>query len=328
MARWDRRLALTSAVVGVLLLLSALGLAAVEGEVSQRTASLLVAGLALVMVFAVVDPGAIAVLARNRRGRLGTLSVLVTAVVLGALVAANVLASGSSRAADLTRSGLYTLSPTSARVARQLDSDLVVTGFFRPDEERTRSDAQGLLDLYQQQSPRVKVRFADPDQDGALALSLGVRIPGSLVLQYRTRPPVVLDLSQQTEADVTRAILRLESSRTPTVCWAAGDGERSLTDTNDVSGYSAVADLLRTANYRAQDVLLVQQGVPGVCDALVVLQLGRPLGDGAIRSIQAYLARGGKLLLAVDPWLDAPVVASANAVLQPYGVGFDGGLVI
>ena len=324
MTRWGRRLALACAAAGTALLLSTLGFAAADGGVSQRTALLLVAGAALFAVYPVVDPAVI----RDRRTRQVQLGVVASAAVVGVLVATNVLASRAIQAADLTRSSLYTLSPRSAQVLGGLGSDLQVTGFFRSDQLQARRDVQTLLDLYRQQSARVEVRYVDPDQDAALAAGLGVKVPGSIVLQYRSRPPVVLDPAQQSEADVTAAIQRLESTRTPVICWAGGSGERDLKDTNEVSGYSAVAELLRTTNYRTQDVLLAQQGVPTACDALVVLQLGRPLEDAAVRAVRDYLGRGGKLLLAIDPWLDAPVVASANAMLEPYGAAFDGSLVI
>lgn len=327
-ARWDRRLALACAVVGVVLLLTTLGFVFVDGGLAQRTAFLLFAGVALVIVYVVVDPAVVTALVRNRRSRAGSLGVLASAAVVGILVAVNVLASRATQSADVTRSSLYTLSPRSVQVVRQLDSDLVLTGFFRPDQQPARRDVQTLLDLYRQQSPRVKVRFVDPDQSGGLALSLGVRVAGSVVLQYRSRPPIVLDLAQQSESDVTGAVLRLESARSPTICWAGGDGERQLSDSNEVSGYSAVAELLRTTNYRAQDVLLSQEGVPLVCDLLVVLQLSRPLADAGVSAIQDYLARGGKLLIAIDPWLDQRIVASVNATLKPYGAAFDGSLVV
>lgn len=326
--RWERRLALASAGVGVLLLFASLGLVLVDGSLSQRTAFMLFAGLALVIVYVVVDPSAVIELVHNRRARFGSLSVLVSALVIGILIAVNVVASRGTQAVDLTRSGLYTLSPKSVLVTRQLDSDLQVTGFFRPDQQSTKRDVQSLLNLYRQQSQHVKVRFVDPDQNAAQAISLGVTIPGSVVLQYKNRAPVVLNLVQQTEADVTGAIVRLESNRTPVVCWAAGDGERDRNDANQVTGYSAATELLKTSNYQIQDVLLVQQGVPAACDVLVVLQLGRPLADSSVRAIRDYLGRGGKLLIGMDPWPDPKVLASANAVLQPYGLSFDGGLVI
>jgi ABC-type uncharacterized transport system involved in gliding motility auxiliary subunit len=326
--RWERRLALASAGVGLLLLLATLSLILVDRSLSQRTAFTLFAGLALVIVYVVLDPSAVIDLVHNPRARFGSLSVLVSALALGVLIAVNVVASRGTQAVDLTRSGLHTLSPKSVLVTKHLDSDLQVTGFFRPDEQSTKRDVQSLLNLYGEQSPHVKVRFVDPDQNAAQAISFGVTIPGSIVLQYKNRTPVVLNLAQQTEADLTGAIIRLESNRTPVVCWAAGDGERDRNDANQVTGYSSAAELLKTSNYQLQDVLLVQQGVPAACDVLVVLQLGRPLAENSVKAIRDYLGRGGKLLIGMDPWTDAKVLASANAVLQPYGVAFDGGLVV
>jgi hypothetical protein len=241
--------------------------------------------------------------------------------VLAVLVGANLLAARSPQAADLTRSGQFTLTARSVQATRQLGADLVVTGYFRPDQLAVRRDVETLLDLYRQQSSRVQVRFADPDQEGA-------GTAGSVVLRYRNRPPVVLDAGRQSESDVTAAIERLESGRTPVVCWAAGDGERGLQDADVVSGYSAAANLLRTSGYQAQTVALGQHTAPATCDVLVVLQLSGPLSVGAVQAVQAYLASGGTLLLAVDPWLDDSIVAGVDGLLQPYGAAFDGGLVI
>jgi ABC-type uncharacterized transport system involved in gliding motility auxiliary subunit len=330
MRRLERRLALLCAAAGILLIFAGGSLAVVEGGLTPRTSFTLVAGVALVIAYAILDPAAVSELLRSRRARFGTLSVLVSAVLVGILIAANVLASRSTQATDLTRSGLYTLSQKSVLVTRRLDADLVVTGFFRPDQQTPKRDAGTLLALYQQESPYVKVRFADPDQNSAQAVRLGVTIAGSIVLQYKSKAPVVLTLASQTESDVSGAILRLETSRAPVICWAAGDGERDLSDTNQATGYSAVSDQLKTSNYQVQTVLLSQQGVPATCDLLTVVGVLRPLSDSSVKAIQDYVAGGGGLLLAIDPWVsrDGKALASVNAIVKQYGVAFDGGLVI
>jgi hypothetical protein len=312
---WERRLALAGGAAGVPLVLVALAVV-IGGGLSLRAALVIAAGLALILACAIVE----------RRPRPGTLTVLVSAAVAGLVVAVNVLAASSGGAVDLTRSGLNTLSGRSVLVTRSLRSDLVITGVFRPDQQDERRDARTLLDLYQERSQHVKVRFADPA--GAAAAGLSGAMAGSIVLQYAGRTPIVLGSDHLSEADITSAIVRLASARTPTVCWAAGDGERDLRATDEVTGYSAAGDLLRASRYRVQEVRPAQQAVPAACDALVVLQLGQPLNAAAVANLQRYLDDGGKLLLAVDPWVDPQIVASANAVLQPYGAGFDGGLVI
>ncbi len=326
--RWDRRLALACAVAGVLLLLTTLSFVFVDAGLTQRTTFLLFAGLALLIAYAVVDPGAVLELIKNRRARFGSLSVLISALVVGILVAVNVFASRSTQAADFTKAGLHTLSQRSVLVSKRLNSELLITGFYRPDQQQAKRDVTTLLNLYRHENSDVKLSVVDFDQQSAQAAKLGVSIPGSIVLQYKERPPVVLNLAEQTEADVTGAIQRLESARTPVICWAAGDGERDRKDTNQVSGYSEVDALLKTSNYQTQDVLLVQQGVPSTCDVLVILQVGRPLSDNTVNAVQEYLGRGGKLLLGVDPWVDPKVLASANALIEPYGPTFDGGLIV
>ncbi|MBO0686957.1 MAG: hypothetical protein J2P45_27730, partial [Candidatus Dormibacteraeota bacterium] len=96
-------------------------------------------------------------------------------------------------------------SPESVKATRDLTADVQVIGFYRPDEKQDRNDATALLHLYQEQSPHVKVTMLDADQNAAEEQELGVTIPGSLALQYRNRPPVVLTLASQTESDVTGA---------------------------------------------------------------------------------------------------------------------------
>jgi ABC-2 type transport system permease protein len=327
--RVDRLLALAAAAVGVVLVFIGISVVAVEGRLVPAAAYTLVAGVALLITFVVLDPAVVAELARSRRGRFGSLSVLVSAVVIGILVMVNVLASRGGQAADLTRAGLYTLSSKSVVVTHKLDSDLVVTGFFRPDQGDSKRQVQDLLGLYQQQNRHIKLQFEDPDQNAAHALNLGVTIAGSIVLQYKNKQPVVLNLASQTESDVTGAILRLEANRTPTICWATGDGERDLKDTDQANGYSAAADLLKTSNYQTQDLLLSQQAIPPSCDVVAVVGVRRPLSAGSVSTLQAFVNGGGKLLFAFDPWpADPNIRSSVNEVLKPYGVSYSGGLVV
>jgi ABC-type uncharacterized transport system involved in gliding motility auxiliary subunit len=328
--RWDRLLGSLGAALGVVLLFVGISLVVVEGRLVSSASYTLVAGLALLIAYVVLDPTAAADLVRSRRARFGSLSVLVSAVVIGILVMANVLASRGTQAVDLTRSGQYTLSPKSALVAKRLDADLQVTGFFRPDQSSSKRQVQDLLSLYQQQNPRVKFRFEDPDRSATQALSLGVTISGSVVMQYKNRAPVVLDLQSLSESDITGAMLRLEVNRAPIVCWAAGDGERSLTDSDQTNGYSGVASLLKTSNYQYRDLLLSQQPqVPSDCAVVAVVGVRQALPEPAVKSLQNFVAGGGKLLFAFDPWVADPrITASVNEVFKPYGVGFSGGLVV
>ncbi len=328
-SRADRRLAVFCLGAGIVLLFAAIGQLLVEQRMTSGVSYSLLAALALFICYGVLSPTAVLDLVRSRQARFGSLSVVVTAAVIGVLVMANVIASRSTLSADLTRGHLYTLSPKSQTVVRQLDSDLLITGFFRPGtEQAARDDAEALLSQYERESPHVKVQFVNPDTNLEEAQRLGVRINGSFALRYKNRQPIVLNLGSQTESDFTSAILKLEASHTPVVCWAAGEGERDLKETKDF-GYSEAAAQLQADNFQLKDVILQQlTQVPADCEVLAVVGLQNRLGDRAIKAIQDYVSGGGRLLLAVDPWLDAPVLSTANALIKPSGAAYDGGLVV
>jgi ABC-type uncharacterized transport system involved in gliding motility auxiliary subunit len=326
---WERGLSVACLVVGVLLLFAAAGVALLEGALVRSAYLYLVAGLALVIASVILDPRSAVDLARNRRARFGVMSVLVSAVVIGILGLVNVAASRSTAEVDLTHGGLNTLAPESVKVTRALSSNLYVVGFYRPDQKQDRTTATVLLQLYAHQSPHVKITFLDADQNAAEARQLGVTIPGSLVFEYKNRPPVVLTLASQTESDVTGAILRLESARTPGVCWASGDGERGYQDTSNQNGYSQAGQLLQQHNYVSRELLLSQQAqIPTSCDVVALIGPTVAISPTAQKAIAAYLNGGGKLLVAFGPWQDPAVTSSLNAVLQPYQLGFAGGLVV
>jgi len=331
----EQRLAIACLVAGIVLLFVAAGLFVSEQQMSTSISYSLIAGVALLVCYGVLSPTAVAELVRSRQTRFGSLSVVVSAAVIGILVMANVVASRSVASADLTRAGLFTLSPKSVLVVKRLDSDLTVTGFFRPaTDDAERRAALALLAEYQKQSPRVKVSVVNPDTNQQLVLKSGVTINGSIAFAYKDRTPIVLNLASQTESDMTSAILKLESSRTPTVCWDSGEGERDLKST-EVDGYSGANDALTQDNFKVQDIVLSQtQAVPATCDIVAVVGLQRPLTDAAVTAVQTYLQQGGRLFMAVDPWTydqktnQDPIRQSANTLLQPFGAQFDGGLVI
>ncbi len=264
-----------------------------------------------------------------RRARAGSLSLFVTAIVLALLVAANVLASKSTQAIDLTRGGLNTLAPQSVLAAKRLTSDLQVIGIFRAGAGNGQTEAEALIGLYAAQNAHVKYRRADADTDLADVNRYKVKRPNTLVLDYKGKSEL-LTRESQGEVDVTAALVKLESDRVPLVCWAIGDGERSLGDKDTNSGYSGVADILAKNNFASRDLLASQAtSIPGDCDEVAVVAPTKPLNTAAVKAIGTYLASGGKLLIAADPWQqDLTVTASLSEVLNPYGLGFSGALIV
>lgn len=264
----------------------------------------------------------------NRRLRFGSASLLLSSLALVALVVLNVLASRGTQSWDLTRSGLNTLAPQSVLAAKRLDSDLIVIGLFRTAPGNGQTQAEALVALYRAQSSRIVYRSASFDTDVADLRKYSVTEPGTLVLDYRGKTQL-LTPALQTEQDFTSALLKLESDRAPVVCWAAGVGGRSRSDTGQ-NGYSSVADILARNNFETQDLLMADlTAIPSACDEVVVIAPAVALSAASVKAVGDYLAAGGSLLMAGDPWSQTPAAAaSLNDVMKPYGLGFSGGLVV
>ena len=265
----------------------------------------------------------------GRRIRAASFSAAMIAVVLALLVAANVLASKSVLSWDLTRAGNNTLAPQSVLVAKRLTSDLEVVGLFHPGVGNGQPEAEALVALYEAQSPHVKYRTADPDRDPVDVKRYGITQVNTIVLVYKDKTELLLQ-SSQTESDFTSALIKLESDRVPMVCWGVGDGERDLLDSNQSTGYSGVAALLEKNNFAHQELLLASTTViPTECDELVILDPTRALPAATVKAVEDYLAAGGRMLIAAEPWAQDPkATESVNTVLQPFGLGFSGALVV
>jgi ABC-type uncharacterized transport system involved in gliding motility auxiliary subunit len=265
----------------------------------------------------------------TRRPRAAWLSLALSVVVLALLVGANVLASTSTRSLDLTRAGLNALSPDSVQATKKLTSDLQVIGLFRTGAGNGATDAEALINLYAAQSSHVKYRRENVDADSADVKRYAIKEPNIVVLDYKGQSELLAQGAQD-ESDFTAAVLKLESGRVPLVCWAVGDGERGLKDINQGAGYSSVADVLSKNSFATRDTILSQvTSIPGDCDELAIVDPTTVLPAPSLKAVSDYLAAGGKLLIAAEPWAkDAKSTDSLNAVLKPYGLGFSGALVI
>jgi hypothetical protein len=323
----ERRLALFCAVAGVVLLFVGLAITLANGGVRGTAAYPVIAGVALLIAYGLLDPAGVRDLFSSRGARFGIFKVLLSGVVVGILVVGNVLAAGVTQFIDLSRFKVNTLAPESVAIARHLDAPLEIN-FWDNGNDASYNQTQALIRRYQGVNANIRVSVADPDLDPATARRQGVVGQGTLVLQYKGRTQI-LTPGSTTEQDISSAILKLQSARSPVVCWVVGEGERDLKSTDQVKGYSVAADQLAKDNLTEQDLLLSQTpSVPADCDAVALIGPQKPLAADAQQALAAYLERGGRLLLALDSWGDPAVTAAYNELLKPFGRAFSGGLVV
>jgi ABC-type uncharacterized transport system involved in gliding motility auxiliary subunit len=253
------------------------------------------AGLVCILLYAMGQWREIAKAFGGRQTRLGTISVVSVIVVVGILAAINYISSREHKRWDLTATGEFTLSPQSVKVLEGLDAPLKMTVFARESEFARYRER---LPQYEYASRQVKAEYVDPDKRPTLARQMQIQSYGTIAIEYKDR---VERVTSDSEQDITNGIIKVVTGQQRKVYFTQGHGEKD-TENSERGGYNAIAAQIGRDNYALEKLVLAQQAdVPA--DASVVVVAG-PRADflqPEVDALKRYLARGGKLLLMLDP---------------------------
>lgn len=248
-------------------------------------------------------------------------------VVVAAVVVANILADRYNKSYDATANKRYSLSEQTAKIVKGLKQDATVTYF---NQSRRFADGKDLLDQYANLSPKVQVKYVDPDKDPEVAREAGIRSLGTAVVQIGARHE---EAKTMTEEGVTGAFIRDLKSNTRTVCFASGSGEHQLDDSNR-EGMSHFKDLLAKDSYESKSIdLLTKAEVPTDCTTLVIAGPTKDYQQPEVDSIKKYVEDGGRAFFMLDPplKLGREEIADNDALtslLQNWGVTLDKDLIL
>jgi len=248
-------------------------------------------------------------------------------IVIAAVVVANVLADRYNKSYDATANKRYSLSDQTAKIVKGLKQDATITYFNQSTRFR---DGKDLLDQYANLSPKVKVKYVDPDKDPELAREAGIRNFGTAVVQIGAKKE---EAKSMTEEGITGALIRDLKSNTRTVCFVSGSGEHQLDDSNR-EGLSKFKDLLAKDNYETKSVdLLTKAEVPSDCTTLVIAGPTKNYEQPEVDAIKKYVEDGGRALFMLDPPLKLghEEIAENDALtglLQSWGVTLDKDLIL
>ncbi|MFN8059119.1 MAG: Gldg family protein [Vicinamibacterales bacterium] len=286
-------------------------------EVSQYLA---MGGIATIVVSLLAQWRDIAAAFSQRNTQMGTLSMTSVLVFLGILVGVNYVAARQNKRWDLTANKQFSLSDQSRKVLGELKAPLALKVFDRAEGLQRFRDRLG---EYSYLSSQVKVDYLDIDKENILAQQLEVQQLGTVVLQYEGRTERV---TTDTEQEITNGIIKVVQGAQKKVYFVQGHGEKDPTSSDPRTGYSSAADALKRDNFSVEKLVLAQQtAIPA--DASVVVVAG-PQADyfaPEVDAIKAYLNKGGKLMLELDPPTGADARDTPNLVALAKDWGTDVG---
>jgi len=269
---------------------------------------------------------------REGKGLYGLGAVFSAVVFLGICIVVYAFADHRDKSWDLTREGRRDLSPQTVQVLQTLDRDVRVIAFFsQVDDELViiaRDKTRRFLDQCRKYTNHLKIEFWDPQVDVARLQALGVShvsTQGSVVLTCGANQRVITltgGSPRLEERDFTNALINVARKSRPKIGFLTGHGERSIDDPNQTNGGSLIKQMLEAESYEAERmaIRITHAEVPPEYDAVVINGLGI---DGAqsdlhpeeIRALDAYLDRGGRLLVLLDSWRKMVTGAAAEQLV-------------
>jgi len=219
---------------------------------------------------------------------------------------------------DLTPQRRFTLSPHARRILDRLPRDVELIAFVRSADAKNASTAD-LLERLAEASPRVTYRVVDVNRNPALARRYGVDGYGAVVVASGDRHR---RLSQAREDLLVGAMMDLARVAPKSIGFVRGHGESDPRDADRARGLTTLTGGLREDGFAIREVAL-DAAAPGDVDLLVVAGGSEAWSDAELDRLDAWLERGGALLVLLDPgqapglteWLAARGIAPAPGVV-------------
>jgi ABC-type uncharacterized transport system involved in gliding motility auxiliary subunit len=302
--------------LGTLAVFASVAIRFVRPEWQQYQRYVAWAGLAMILVYLGGQWREIAEFYRSRTARYGTLSAIGIVVFVGILVAVNYLSSRQNKRWDLTANQVYALSEQTVKILQGLDAPVTFTVF---DEELSFDRYRDRLDEYAYHSSRVSTEYVDPVKNPVRANAAKITSLGTILVEYKDRTERVTGSNEQ---DITNALIKAVTGETRKVYFTQGHGEKD-TGNSDRGGYSAVAQALGNDNYSVEKIVLAQKPeVPADATVLVIAGPQTDFLQPEIDAVKKYLARGGKVLVLLDPSRDpaGPGTPLLKALAAEWGI--------
>ncbi len=319
-----RRLGPVAGIAGGLALFAAAGVALIVGVQQPVFIWLLIAAGLLFLFFFATDVSHVLQFFTMRTVRYGSNAGLMTVLFLGIFIVINFLAAQHNVQWDMTQSGRYTLSKATKELLANLKQPVQIIAFYAPNPSgggTGETAAKQLLQRYTALSKKISVTFVDPDANPAEAQKYHVTVSPTIVVLSGGHQDSVQIADEQ---DISSAIERVTSGKTPVVYFLQGNGEPSLQPANGPS-FSTLVSFLKKNNLDPKPLTLptISQ-IPPDAAAVVEADPTTPLSPQEQHILLNYLDHGGHVLAFANPFAKV----SLNWLVKPFDLSISNGLVV
>ena len=280
------------------------------------------AGLVAVLLYMAGQWRDVADFYKGRGAQYGTMSIVSIVVFIAILVGVNYLGTRQNKRWDFTANQVYSLSDQTIKILKELKEPVKVTVF----EQDARKDVhKDRLDEFQYQTTQLTTEYIDPDREPTLAANAKIESVPTILFEYQGRTERV---SSSNEQELTNALIKVVTGAARKVYFTQGHGEKDIAS-SERGGLSTAVEAMKQDNLAVEQLVLIQQkAVPD--DATIVVIAG-PTTDffpPEIEALNAYAAKGGKVLVMLDPLLKGPAQPLLTQFLTDWGINAGGDVVL
>jgi len=308
-----------AAPAGALALLTGLAIHLVLPERPVLVSVLLGVGLFLVLLGVFFNLSFLVDRLRGRAAREGggdAAYIIIVAVVLGLL---NFVAVRHHKRVDLSAQGDFSLSEQTLKILTGLPREVETRAYYYGGT-LAEQKMKDLLEEYGYQARgKFHVRFIDPLKDPSQAKEDGITQEQSVILRSGSQSTTVLSGDEEA---ITNAVLKVTRDSVKTLCFAIGHAEKDLKDSGP-EGLSSFQAAVEKQQTKAES-FSPGMGVPDGCAAVVVAGPKRPWLPAEVEKLQAYLDKGGKAAILLDPGVDSGL----EPLLGRYGISLSHDLIV
>ncbi|MBQ4516739.1 MAG: GldG family protein [Clostridia bacterium] len=227
---------------------------------------------------------------------------------------------------DFTEDGIYELTDTTKELLDKLESDVEMIMFVKDNQSEMVTMLKTVLGKYTQHSSKLSVSEVNVVKDPSAVTAYDDIIEsekftvGSLVLKNENKKEfvssanfVTTDGYSNIERSVTSKLVNfVDGMSLSAITFTSGHGEAKATSTETV---------LETDAYRIETLDTLTQDFPSDKNSLVVINA--PKNDFSaeeIEKLDAYLDRGGNVMIAFDPQIDAKLERLESYLAADWGI--------
>lgn len=227
----------------------------------------------------------------ERSTKYGANAALYSLLFVGVVVMGNFLSARHSTRIDTTEAKVFSLSPQSAKVARELPGEVEMIAFVEGGKDPVLDD---LFKTYAHESPKIKVEMVDPDKSPDLAEKYKIGTYNTVRVAYGEQSTLV---NKPDEEALTNAIVKVTQSTKKTLCVVEGHGEPDIEDVESPRGYGSLKTALESENYTVKKILLAtQEKPPADCNLLIVPMPQKPYLPPEVELLKSTLQGGGRAM--------------------------------